>query len=571
MFCHPETVFLISHLSRLSFRTLPLDRKEREGDPCDALARHLPAQAHTIIFGQPSAEATKTNAALTAAQRKVPPLSVYIVSTNLEHESAVCFLFQEIPSNIYKFEAQQFFTKEEGAYEGIGVDRVAALYACKQQFSGRPVLAFDAGTAWTYTALNASGVILGGGIAPGVGARFRAMGDFCGNLPVIDHKIYHAVLKEKLKNEKSFPIFAKDTKTAMMTTVFSEIANQCRYIVKHFLEQCQDCPPKSLPVIAVAGGDAPFLQKVLQDDFSGVVAKEPGSDMPVNRFEVHEMKHLVHYGIGKFLANQKETTLSADDQMRESLKGIRVAKEFPVPDYDGDSTYRGSVISIKVGASLIDDLFMIRYDDGDEEQLELNELYEAMKLYQDIGEKESTENKSLTSEKQASTDKLINALGTVDPELEDEAKKRADRKELERKKKQEIDERKKEATKRRLTSDESSSKKARKGNIISKKTMYTNMRIAKEFEEEENGEIFRNIYYGTIDKVENEDDHESNWLWHVAYDDDDEEELDEEEIKDCLKFYEKHRDGDPRLAEIAEASNEAGLSADTVVVMTKHR
>ena len=99
--------------------------------------------------------------------------------------------------------------------------------------------------------------------------------------------------------------------------------------------------------------------------------------------------------------------------------------------------------------------------------------------------------------------------------------------------------------------------------------MYLNKRIAKEFEEEgEDGQIVRNIFYGTIDEVI-EYPKMSDWLWHVAYDDDDEEELDEREVKSFLKFYAQHSDNDPRLAEIANASKEAGKAAETVVVVEK--
>ena len=260
--------------------------------------------------------------------------------------------------------------------KGLVLIEWGGLYFYKEEYKGRPVLMFDAGTAWTYTVLDPNGSIIGGGISPGVNARFRAMADYCGNLPVIEHKKYHAALKEKLQKSESFPIFAKDTKTAMMTSVFSEIANQCRYLVKHFLEQFKDtADPELKPVIAIAGGDSLFLQKILQKEFSGVVANEPGTAMPVDAFELHEMKHLVHYGIGKLLSNKVETPSGPDDELRELLMGQRVAKSFPGLDYDGESTYRGSIITIKVGNALHEDLFFVRYDDGDGEELDLSEIY----------------------------------------------------------------------------------------------------------------------------------------------------------------------------------------------------
>ena len=189
-----------------------------------------------------------------------------------------------------------------------------------------------------------------------------------------------------------------------------------------------------------------------------------------------------------------------------------------------------------------------------------------------MGEK-GTDEKPWASEKKDRASKTVDELANKDPKLREEAQKRADAREAEMKLELEVEERKQQAlaNKRKLSPGSQANKKARKvsSNNESKKSMYLNKRIAKEFEEEgEDGQIVRNIYYGTIDDVK-ESEKMSDWLWHVAYDDDDEEEFDEREIKRFLKFYAQHRDKDPRLAEITQASKEAGKSAETVVVVEK--
>lgn len=99
-----------------------------------------------------------------------------------------------------------------------------------------------------------------------------------------------------------------------------------------------------------------------------------------------------------------------------------------------------------------------------------------------------------------------------------------------------------------------SSKRGRKKQ--DKKTMYLNRRIAKAFQQEdENGKLVDEIFYGTIDKLV----HESEPVfWHVQYDDDDEEEFDESDVKAAIRLYAIHEKDDPRK------SNAAGATEGTV-------
>ncbi|MCL4138195.1 UNVERIFIED_CONTAM: hypothetical protein GTU68_027016 [Idotea baltica] len=48
-----------------------------------------------------------------------------------------------------------------------------------------PILVIDAGTAITYDFANATGEYIGGGIAPGMAMRFRALHEFTARLPMI--------------------------------------------------------------------------------------------------------------------------------------------------------------------------------------------------------------------------------------------------------------------------------------------------------------------------------------------------------------------------------------------------
>lgn len=70
-----------------------------------------------------------------------------------------------------------------------------------------------------------------------------------------------------------------------------------------------------------------------------------------------------------------------------------------------------------------------------------------------------------------------------------------------------------------------------------KRTMYLNKRIAKLFDVEGGQEVF----FGTIDRLATP---KEPFLWHVIYDDEDDEEFDEKDVIEGLKRYQLYRHDD---------------------------
>lgn len=68
----------------------------------------------------------------------------------------------------------------------LGRDRIAAAVGAWQLFTGSNVLVVDAGTCITLDVVTATGVYLGGNIAPGVEMRLKAMHDYTSRLPLAD-------------------------------------------------------------------------------------------------------------------------------------------------------------------------------------------------------------------------------------------------------------------------------------------------------------------------------------------------------------------------------------------------
>lgn len=70
----------------------------------------------------------------------------------------------------------------------LGMDRLAAAVGAHERYPKSPVLCIDAGTCITYDFIDANAHYLGGGIAPGVEMRFRALHTLTAKLPLIERK-----------------------------------------------------------------------------------------------------------------------------------------------------------------------------------------------------------------------------------------------------------------------------------------------------------------------------------------------------------------------------------------------
>mmetsp|Transcript_2213 Transcript_2213/g.6324 ORF Transcript_2213/g.6324 Transcript_2213/m.6324 type:complete len:734 (+) Transcript_2213:144-2345(+) len=568
------------------WRTPPLSPDEL-GDPrpMDVLSRHLPSQAHTELMQMASPDSEESEHSTTA-------ISVYVVSTNKKHEEGIKFLFSCIPSRIFRLENTDFYTREQGCYETFGADRAAALYGAKYCSKSDTVMVFDGGTAWTYTGLARNNQIMGGGIAPGLGSRFRCLADYCGDLPHIDYDDYKEMVG---RAPKSLPVFAKDTRTAMVTAVFQEIANQSRSIVKHFLRESKEMSEKStnagsqlqpsengaenpsdlpnlnafpesekvnaeegketnLPEVFVTGGDSAFLGKLLKEPGT-IVPEEPDALFPYRAFKITEVKHIGHYGVGALLQDRKNELgeLTPDELLRSQVIGQRVAKYFDVPDVENEHIYRGTVVSVLRGQDIESDLYQVIYDDGDEEQLTLDELYASLLEYSKKGEK-STVNPTFWSEsRKEEAAKLSGAsaeqLAKMKPKVTEQAtkvdkptdsslpsfsdsaaEKSPNTPSTPVVKPPTAKSGSSSVASRKRAGQAASSPKAKKSkdtdtNNIEAKFKYMGFRVAKKFEG------FADIYFGTVVSYDSDAK-----LWKIVYDDDDEEEFDEVDLKSALKF-----------------------------------
>jgi len=404
-------------LANLYWRTCTLSESEMMAEePCKVLARYLPDAVQEIVYGTKDHKVQKRVTALRHfTVQRIPFFSVYIVSTNPRNEAGLAYLFRDLPCRCFKFSGHHFFSPEQGAYPGMGVDRLASARGAVEHF-GAPALVIDGGTAMTFTGVNQDGQLQGGGICAGLAMELRALHDQTGRLPAINLREELDAIQQNNNNAAAttttpLPLFCDNTKPAMMSTVLRSKLRLVHEVITEFGERY---PKHSDLTVCLAGGDGKILEEMLQDGQRILDFKQP-LVLPSNVTVVYH-KYLIHMGVTKVIMDEyvkREAETSEIQAKRDELIGLRVARNFPNrPDVDGDTVYRGTVFAVDSGEpvdgaqysikDLDNDLFLIMFDDGDKEDLSIQELYDSLHLFVRKGEKwqtRSPDEKSLVKAK----------------------------------------------------------------------------------------------------------------------------------------------------------------------------
>ena len=356
-------------------------------DQSEMLSRHLPQFVHDYLFGRGKAPTNK-NAKEQQDSVKRSPISVYLVSAVTEQSKLLNYLWHSVPCRLFLMKGDDFFTSEEGRYETMGVDRLAALRGTAD-LQGFPALVFDGGTAWTYTAADGNGNILGGGISPGLHLKFRALREYTDALPQINPKQLIDRVKLAMVKEEKLQTFALDTRECMVGTILTEFVLNTKHIIRTWLDTVGDGIEsvgelaeikKKNPsrTVFVTGGDGEILSHLLKQS-DGIIDGLGGDPLKDKQCTIHHQKHLIHYGISAALMKQirinRENVKKQKKEVQPLKKylGVRVAKKFNVADSDGEKNFRGSVVGIHMTKEK-EEVFCIRYDDDDKEDVSLKEL-----------------------------------------------------------------------------------------------------------------------------------------------------------------------------------------------------
>jgi pantothenate kinase type III len=460
----------------------------------NTLTRHLCTVAKDFLFGRDKPHTLHSATEQNKIRGHLP--SFYISSTNKEQTHYFEKILGCIPCRMYLLKPSDFYDDGliSGAYEGMGIDRLANLRGAVG-IRGLPALVIDGGTALTYTAADNTGKIIGGGISPGFGMRMRALHEFTSALPNVDVVKYLKDLEEDQHNPPA--IFGENTERGMVVSMLNEVSCGMRNVV-HSWKTSYDSQVRKRKAgglkdsnlvnenrtVVTAGGSGTIIHKLLSSNHGDVISD--GQDMP--NISSQFVNGLQHFGIAMVLCEkskrdynkpyiapsamdnkskkqrQKERQAAMDDylankKLYDSYLGKKVAKTFTTMDEDGDYVYRGQILSCKMyydegGDGPVQPLFRVVYSDGDEEDTSLEDIKDMLELYKKVGPKH------------------------LDPDKNPKA--------------------------------------------------FIGKRIAKTFFDDQQ------IYLGTIKRYSNE-------LWHVAYDDGDAEDFEKAELIKYTRFYEDRR------------------------------
>jgi pantothenate kinase type III len=386
-----------------------------------------------LVFGAPVLEGedpstdlvllSKKQALACALSRRIPVIQVYVVSTSPKNEHGLAFLLQELPVQVFRLRATDFFSTEQGAYPTLGVDRAATAKAA-MSLTGVPALVLDGGTALTYTGVDVHGNLEGGGITPGLQLQFRALSEGTGALPYVSPQQVVNTVQRCKKQKKPLELMARNTKEAIMCAILRETAAHVGSIVASWQdkaqaaaidanhnsnrsdtqaplhENAQNIAHKINTELAflVCGGDGTILTDLLAPLHSHIVPPLKFSPHSQGGYasQAKSVKHLIHHGIRQlltekqFLLQQQEQELARDDQdknndtrmVRESLLGLRVVRNIVMSTTRGEDSpvlqqqrVRGTVEGVKRGDTLDQDKYRILYDDKAREELTVAELY----------------------------------------------------------------------------------------------------------------------------------------------------------------------------------------------------
>lgn len=130
--------------------------------------------------------------------------------------------------------------------ETLGRDRIAVAVGANFLYPNTDVLIIDAGTAITYEFINKNAQYMGGGIAPGIHMRFKALNTFTHKLPLVEPGHEH-------------PLFGRNTIEAIRVGVQSGIVHEIDGTIASYKALYPE-----LQVI-LTGGDIKFFDNKLKN------------------------------------------------------------------------------------------------------------------------------------------------------------------------------------------------------------------------------------------------------------------------------------------------------------------
>lgn len=352
------------------FRTGPVEKWDKEKKTREEwFAHYFPPLALKRLFRTDvGPSALESNAMF--ASRRVSMCPVYIISTNDAFLPELIELLKTMPTRVIMIRAQDF---GRTMYEGCGVDRVANVYGAERKY-GRPAIVIDGGSAMTWTATDAkTGNIRGGGIAPGLAMKFKAMSQFTDKLPDLDYINVLDRIERCGHEKKPIKLYADNTNDAMITAVLRETALLLAHIVRQWATQNSNGPGKRTNSVTVCltGGDAVLYQKLLSGNRGYILQKDShGLHIPPEVKAILE-KNINHEGIGYMLLDKTTSgtkKMTNEELARQNCIGQRVIIE------KDSKLLRGSVVDVTSALSVKEDKYTVSLQDYTDSTLDVSQV-----------------------------------------------------------------------------------------------------------------------------------------------------------------------------------------------------
>ncbi|GAA0872539.1 type III pantothenate kinase [Gangjinia marincola] len=203
---------------------------------------------NTLIYKE-TCNIIKLHAVVSNVQQKYPLIKFALVSSVVKKHDELLKMPPTIEKVFYlDSDTLVPFKNEYETPKTLGKDRIALVTNAFYTYENRNCLIIDAGTCITYDILTAEGKYKGGAISPGILMRFKALNNYTGKLPLVDHI---AELTVKLTGNST----EKSLRSGVLNGVLFEIEG----VINAYKEKYQDL------TVILTGGDQHFLSKNLKN------------------------------------------------------------------------------------------------------------------------------------------------------------------------------------------------------------------------------------------------------------------------------------------------------------------
>jgi hypothetical protein len=203
--------------------------------------------------------------------------------------------------------------------------------------------------------------VVGGGILPGLRVKLASLHDYTGSLPLITCQQLLTTVQECSEQKKeTLPVFGRDTETAMLSGVLKETAVNLKAIIQAFVRQMtpdlpakgdngdgkeddssddasgddKDVTSKSRVnrdfCVCLTGGDHPIMDALLTTNHRHVVQQDPANPTDLD-FHVVPHKHLGTTGMQRVIWEKYRTfnsdALDAMDEEEAVSSAVSVSAE----------------------------------------------------------------------------------------------------------------------------------------------------------------------------------------------------------------------------------------------------